>query len=398
MENISIEASFARANKSWLKTAKDPESRCYWLINRYGKAHSLFFAVYFGPSFISVDLVDCALKNDAILSRYFLQVLMKCYGEPDERLIELRSNYSNSNNLERHFEKLWGSDLPSDVYEKLLAEGKRRWNGEFYLKGSAQMTDAFESEETLRIVSRAIITHPELVEIWKGIGYESICYDYSDLVFQILYTEHPMLETILAKSQHFINLGFKLTKPAMVDIICSFKDRLNIIGEIIIKSFQKIRNKNKSTILEECLFEIIGGGGNLEQTTCVLDFLFQQIEGSPENIFLKILKHYGIGETSVANVNVDDENLEDLKLFSFDLCIYQWILKNFKPYPTIISKCFVEISLTKSYVDSLVLAGNAASSSSTSKLPHSIYTSFIKTYSSLYMLYMLLFELLFILF
>ncbi|CAH1769461.1 7325_t:CDS:1, partial [Entrophospora sp. SA101] len=100
----------------------------------------------------------------------------------------------------------------------------------------------------------------------------------------------------------------------------------------------------------------------------------------PENIFLKILKHYGIGETSVANVNVDDENLEDLKLFSFDLCIYQWILKNFKPYPTIISKCFVEISLTKSYVDSLVLAGNAASSSSTSKLPHSIYTSFIKTY------------------
>ncbi|CAJ0649735.1 7774_t:CDS:2 [Entrophospora sp. SA101] len=136
MENISIEASFARANKSWLKTAKDPESRCYWLINRYGKAHSLFFAVYFGPSFISVDLVDCALKNDAILSRYFLQVLMKCYGEPDERLIELRSNYSNSNNLERHFEKLWGSDLPSDVYEKLLAEGKRRWNGEFYLKGN----------------------------------------------------------------------------------------------------------------------------------------------------------------------------------------------------------------------------------------------------------------------
>ncbi|CAJ0765787.1 8402_t:CDS:2, partial [Entrophospora sp. SA101] len=350
MENISIEASFARANKSWLKTAKDPESRCYWLINRYGKAHSLFFAVYFGPSFISVDLVNCALKNDVILSQYFLQVLKKCCGGYDERLIELRSDYSD-------FEKLWGSDLPLDVYEKLLAEGNRRWNENFCLNGSAQMTDAFESEETLRIVSRAIITHPELVEIWKGIGYESICYDYSDLVFQILYTdvatsEHLTLEIILAKSQHFINLGFKLTKPAMVDIICSFKDRLNIIGEIIIKSFQKIRNKNKSTILEECLFEIIGGGGNLEQTTCVLDFLFQQIEGSPENIFLKILKHYGIGETSVANVNVDDENLEDLKLFSFDLCVYQWILKSFKPYPIIISKCFVEILLTKSYFDS----------------------------------------------
>ncbi|CAJ0756780.1 6437_t:CDS:1, partial [Entrophospora sp. SA101] len=129
MENILVEASFARANKSWLKTAKDPESRCYWLINRYGKAHSLFFAVYFGPSFISVDLVNCALKNDVILSQYFLQVLKKCCGGYDERLIELRSDYSD-------FEKLWGSDLPLDVYEKLLAEGNRRWNENFCLNGN----------------------------------------------------------------------------------------------------------------------------------------------------------------------------------------------------------------------------------------------------------------------
>ncbi|CAH1761457.1 7892_t:CDS:2 [Entrophospora sp. SA101] len=189
-------ASFMRVNKSWLNTAKNPVSRCHWLINHYGKAHSLFFAVYFGPSFISIDLVNCALRNGVILSRYFLQVLMKCYVRYDG------SNHSN-------FEKSWGSDLPLDVYEKLLAEGNRRWNGGFCLNGNDLELFHYlnrgnaenvlnDIRETLRMVSKAIIAHPELVDMWKEIGYESICYDYSDLVFQILYTEHPMLETILA--------------------------------------------------------------------------------------------------------------------------------------------------------------------------------------------------------
>ncbi|CAJ0649736.1 7775_t:CDS:2 [Entrophospora sp. SA101] len=361
-------ASFMRVNKSWLNTAKNPVSRCHWLINHYGKAHSLFFAVYFGPSFISIDLVNCALRNGVILSRYFLQVLMKCYVRYDG------SNHSN-------FEKSWGSDLPLDVYEKLLAEGNRRWNGGFCLNGNDlelfHYLNRGNAENVLNDIREASFARANKSWLKTAKDPESRCYwlinrygKAHSLFFAVYFGPsfisvdlvNCALKNDVILSQYFLQVLKKCCggyDERLIELRSDYSDFEKLWGsDLPLDVYEKLlaegnRRWNENFCLnEECLFEIIGGGGNLEQTTCVLDFLFQQIEGSPENIFLKILKHYGIGETSVRNVNSNDENLEDLKLFSFDLCVYPWILKSFKPYPIIISKCFVEILLTKSYFDS----------------------------------------------
>ncbi|CAJ0627726.1 5479_t:CDS:10 [Entrophospora sp. SA101] len=53
-----------------------------------------------------------------------------------------------------------------------------------------------------------------------------------------------------------------------------------------------------------------------------------------------------------------DENLESLKLFSFDLNIYQWILEKFGTSSTVTSKCLEEIVSTKTYFVNLNNSGN----------------------------------------
>ena len=139
---------------------------------------------------------------------------------------------------------------------------------------------------------------------------------------------------------------------------------------MIISSFKEIRKEeNLSIILEECLFEIFKPEKS-SKGNHILDFLYHQIKeigGNPESIFLKILEHYKIGENNNNNNNRlhdnnnnHDDNLEHLKLFSFDLDIYQWILGHFEHSNVVVLKCYNEILSTKSYFDnfSLILTNN----------------------------------------
>ncbi|CAJ0883503.1 2576_t:CDS:1, partial [Entrophospora sp. SA101] len=71
-----------------------------------------------------------------------------------------------------------------------------------------------------------------------------------------------------------------------------------------------------------------------------------------------VLKHYEIGENPDKIVYQSDENLESLKLFSFDLNIYQWILEKFGTSSTVTSKCLEEIVSTKTYFVNLNNSGN----------------------------------------
>ncbi|CAJ0843859.1 10310_t:CDS:2, partial [Entrophospora sp. SA101] len=108
---------------------------------------------------------------------------------------------------------------------------------------------------------------------------------------------------------------------------------------------------------KKCLFEILKPERNLKKND-VLDFLYQQTEEYRENTFLKVLKHYEIGENPDKIVYQSDENLESLKLFSFDLNIYQWILEKFGTSSTVTSKCLEEIVSTKTYFVNLNNSGN----------------------------------------
>src|SRR6266511_4630825 len=132
-------ASFARVNKRFSNISKRPEIRYKWLFYHYGRVYALFFAIFFGRYFISVDMVKYALKNGALLSRYLLQKLFKNYGLSDLQLINYKSNNTDINDdiLRHRLESLWGSNLPLAVYLELLKEGGYRWIGkDLCLKGN----------------------------------------------------------------------------------------------------------------------------------------------------------------------------------------------------------------------------------------------------------------------
>jgi hypothetical protein len=44
--------------------------------------------------------------------------------------------------------------------------------------------DGFENNRQLNVIARGILIHPDLVNLWKQIGYYEICNDVNDLVMQ----------------------------------------------------------------------------------------------------------------------------------------------------------------------------------------------------------------------
>src|SRR5439155_25844415 len=91
--------------------------------------------------------------------------------------------------------------------------------------------DGYENTRHLHIVARTILQENSLVDMWKEIGYHDICRDVNDFVIQgcvlRLYPLNPPVgwhdpnkKEILGELNHLIGIGFKLTKSAMVNILC----------------------------------------------------------------------------------------------------------------------------------------------------------------------------------
>ena len=111
----------------------------------------------------------------------------------------------------------------------------------------------FENNKQLNIIARAILIQPEIVEFWKQIGYYDICRDVNNLVLQgsLLILFHPdvKIEKVHTNDfvkclQRFINIGFKLTKSVMTDILTLYEQHLDKIGNTFLEAFQIIRKSN----------------------------------------------------------------------------------------------------------------------------------------------------------
>ncbi|CAG8648552.1 733_t:CDS:1, partial [Paraglomus brasilianum] len=82
--------------------------------------------------------------------------------------------------------------------------------------------DGYENVRQLNVIARAILVHPNLVNVWKKIGYHEIVHDVNDLVMQgsllILYPPTPTagwikpgLDQVVKQLNDLQNIGFKLT-------------------------------------------------------------------------------------------------------------------------------------------------------------------------------------------
>jgi hypothetical protein len=119
--------------------------------------------------------------------------------------------------------------------------------------------DGCENSRQLNVVARAILIHPDLIILWKKIGYYEICSDVNELVMQgallILFPptppddwEHPSVNNVVDRLNQLINLGFQLTDVVMEEALHLFEHKLNDIGDILVTSFQIVQLSPKEII------------------------------------------------------------------------------------------------------------------------------------------------------
>ena len=148
--------------------------------------------------------------------------------------------------------------------------------------------DGFENNSHLNMIAKTIVTHPNLVNLWKQIGYFEICNDYNDLVFQwvllMLFPPTPAVlwtcptttcTAVISRLNEFISLGFKLHNKAIINILKRFKDRLCDIGDILWDAFFAIRSNeiSNSSILLEVFLESV-----MQESVVIIQNFFQYME------------------------------------------------------------------------------------------------------------------------
>ncbi|RGB35559.1 hypothetical protein C1646_759190 [Rhizophagus diaphanus] len=336
---ITTPISLILTSRKWYAISQDSHARAEWLIYKYGKSHALFHAIRL-DSFITLDVVQALLARNVVMSRYFVQRLLMYFGNHDQRLIELKVEYNLNQVNDRTREKKlcapWASNLSLPIFTKLVNEAFNILKDpELAIKGNDMELfhflsagplvinyapqklfqninyiedlilnkkfipfpprpklaygdtieeyppkDGYENNRQLNVIARAIIIHPDLVNMWKSIGYYEICSDVNDLVIQgallILFPstppnnwECPDVNTVVTRLKKFTDLGFKLTNSVINDIFRLFEHRLNEIGELLINSFQQIRNEPRSVIVSSCIINL----NNPEINRNILKFL-----------------------------------------------------------------------------------------------------------------------------
>ncbi|GBC04912.1 hypothetical protein RclHR1_05940003 [Rhizophagus clarus] len=318
---VSTPIALVLLNRNWLLASQNSHTRAEWLIYKYGRAHALFHAIRLGKNFVTVEVIQVLLAKKAIISRYFVQRLIMQFGLTDPKLGELRAKYNMSTSKNNG----WASNLELPVFIKLIIEATKddiaiRGNDLelfHHLTAGAQTInqapsilfknlqsiedliinkkfipfpprprhtptyishpggdieeypsrDGYENNRQINLISRAILIHPDLVNLWKKIGYNEICSDLNELVVEgslLVYLPPnppdnwvcPSANDIAESLQNLFNLGFRLTDKVIEESINLFESRINTVGEALLNAFSKLRGSTTPTIVESTLIKI----------------------------------------------------------------------------------------------------------------------------------------------
>ncbi|CAG8716548.1 1181_t:CDS:2, partial [Funneliformis mosseae] len=262
-KNVENPINLALSSRSWARIAEDP----------------------LGPSFIDVAVCQDLFARKVIISRYFIQRLLMHFGSNlpisvftylleigfkqlakemplkgnDMELFHFLSagphviNYApgmlrkNLKNIEELI--LVHMFIPFPPRPKLQLD----LNSDPHIHQPPipeeyPPKDGFENNRQLNVIARAILIHPDLVNLWKEIGYSDICNDVNDLVMQgallILFPPTPAsdwncptVSIVIARLKELIKLGFQLKYIVIVDALHMFEHRLDEIGDILWDAF-----------------------------------------------------------------------------------------------------------------------------------------------------------------
>ena len=409
---LNTPISLVLTNHKWYSISQDPQARAEWLIYKYGRAHALFHAVRLDSGFITENVVQALLARNAIISRYFIQRLLMHFGKYDEKLIEFEIEHNvNQINFDR-IHSPWASNLPLQIFTRLLTEGYIILNDNLATRGNDMelfyllsrdpqkflqdlsdiknliLTQKFipfpprpkppyedtieyiqlmqaraheeyppkdgcENSRQLNVIARAILIYPDLVILWKEIGYYEICSDVNELVMQgallILFPptppELPSINDVADRLNQLISFGFQLTDIVMEGALHLFEHRLNEIGDILMDSFQIVHNKSRSDIARSILIQAIKPERNHKKTD-LLEFLIDKID-DPEEVLVDALEFYNVGFKFDVN-SIKNAKIRSLSVHSN---FYFWVLKNYGSNSGITQRCFEDILESRGWID-----------------------------------------------
>ncbi|CAG8546887.1 9533_t:CDS:1 [Paraglomus brasilianum] len=398
--HLSNPISLAQCSRAWHTMINLPVTKSKWLISRYGKTHALFHAVRMGRPFINVDVVECLFAQNAHISRYFVQRLMLGFGKYDNRLIDLKLAHNmtikpldpnRKRSIQRKIQNPWASNLPFDVFSRILKEGHDQFDGDdtpvrgndmesfYYLSAGPLVisqartrlrknkkeiktliqrykfapfpprpkirkrtivshpanyddyppTDGYENVRQQNVIARAILLYPKLVNVWKKNEYYEIVDDINDLV----------MGSILLLSNFNPTLGYFIKKLETLQSV-GFRPTDEMMGdaliffehrlkdiEVLIDTFVIGRGLNRNTILSICLRELLNPGRNLKRHD-LLDYILDQID-DPEETTYKALRSYNIANPVKIYLSRKGSIPLALTLLKYAPIVYQFMLVKF---------------------------------------------------------------------
>ncbi|GET55119.1 hypothetical protein GLOIN_2v1490054 [Rhizophagus irregularis DAOM 181602=DAOM 197198] len=328
---IDFPLNLALTCRNWSVISKDAYAKTEWLLVRYGKSHALFQAVRLGPTFIDIPLIELKIEHnvgqlDADRIRAFQQKIKSPWAsnlpifvftylldEGYKQLANMNETLpSKGNDMELfHFlsagphvinyapgmlrknlkdiedlilnkrfvpfpprPKAYQLDLNSDphIHQQPIPE-------EYPSK------DGFENNRQLNVIARGILIHPDLVNLWKQIGYYEICNDVNDLVMQgallILFPPtpasdwscpsiemmHSICENVYSLALKFFREAFKPERNLKKDDLLNFLKSKFVYHEQVIKQVVKqyfieekmsdITLRRKSLILSPKIYQYV---------------------------------------------------------------------------------------------------------------------------------------------
>ncbi|GBC44127.2 hypothetical protein GLOIN_2v1469324 [Rhizophagus irregularis DAOM 181602=DAOM 197198] len=178
--------------------------------------------------------------------------------------------------------------------------------------------DGFENNRQLNVIARGILIHPDLVNLWKQIGYYEICNDVNDLVMQ-----------------GALHILFPPTPASDWSCPSIEMHRLDEIGDILWDAFLVIRSgENVFSLAFKFFREAFKPERNLKKDD-LLNFLKSKFDYH-EQVIKQVVKQYFI-----------EEKMSDITLRRKSLIlspkIYQCVLKTYSKDSELTVICFEEI-------------------------------------------------------
>ncbi|CAG8775830.1 12554_t:CDS:2, partial [Cetraspora pellucida] len=257
--HVESPKNLATSCKQWSIIARDHHAKAEWIIHKFGLAHCLFHSIRLGSTFINVAVAQTIILKGGILSRYLIQWLINDKKtswvknlSPDIFMFLLNKAYDtfkddlyqNGNDMKDFYNFSGGSNHAPLILDENIENIKS-----LILRMKFIPLPSYRNR---RIIARSIFLRKDLILLWKKIGYQEICEDFSDLVIQEVLnnifsqTQHPNVETVVAQLNEFIDLGFKLNHKIAIKILQHFRYQLENVGEIIISAFIEIIHESST--------------------------------------------------------------------------------------------------------------------------------------------------------